>query len=71
MRLVTSHRAFRHYQLAPARCSPDGRGTSGDNPGRQPFFFSQPDYFNSELLTNATRWLSGDHDGTLIEPCPP
>ena len=24
-----------------------------------------------ELLTNARRFPSGDHDGTLIVPCPP
>src|SRR4030095_5088203 len=28
-------------------------------------------YFESLLLTNAPRLLSGDHEGTLIVPCPP
>src|SRR5262245_5240029 len=28
-------------------------------------------YLISELLTNAIFLLSGDHDGTLIVPCPP
>jgi hypothetical protein len=27
--------------------------------------------FTSELLTNAMRLLSGDHEGVLIDPCPP
>jgi len=29
------------------------------------------DYGIAVLLTNASRFPSGDHDGTLIVPCPP
>ena len=42
------------------------KGKDLGNPASRESYFSV-----SVLLTNASFLLSGDHDGTLIVPCPP